>query len=72
MRAYKYQTFCVDAGLCNTYPCRRRITGEDTERAARLGVPISWASFADSCPIYTPVQREDDDTHTMRTLDTHN
>lgn len=61
MTRYRDETFCLDAGLCDTEHCRHRITGEDTERAARLGMPIEWESFADRCPIYTPAQRMQND-----------
>ena len=58
MFCYKDMTYCSDAVTCANKDCPRRLIDEDIQRAEKLGLCISQASFAISCKVYEPV-----DTH---------
>lgn len=49
MICYRDRSYCANQDECANEECYRRLTQKDRMRAARIGLPVAWMPFRESC-----------------------
>ena len=64
MICYRDMSFCADSDQCATVDCFSKLTDEVKQKAeewwGKPGAPISVISFRDECPMFDPIEEDEE------------